>query len=461
MISALPAESMTNARPSARLMMMNGWGLRRVWFWVLREGGGVSARNGRSGLGTPVDEKITHRPAKGRVETETERRGLLGRTAASSWVVSTETMFMLVAAPMRALGVSRVLMKVRAGVPRHRFKLCNANGFFRANPRDPRHHLFACSPSRKPRGKKQRHTTTRTQKHHSSNAMAGRKARARKKKSERRDANSAANAANAGEVIPGLPDHLVAAHVLRSEFFDDPADLARLPAVSRAIRDAMAAAGFRYEELDEDNAVELGCFSALQRLERRGILSRRERLCEAAARVGNLEELKVLRADGCPWDAKTCSGAARDGHLELLKWARANRCPWDKWTCAWAANDGHIEVLQWLRPKGFLALMKRCPWDAETCMRAAAGGHLEVLQWLRENGCPWNAKTCGYAAQGGNLEVLQWARANGCPWDSNTCACAAEEGHLEVLQWARENGCPWNEYTCAMAAQGGHRETLQ
>ena len=376
MISALPAESMTNARPSARLMMMNGWGLRRVWFWVLREGGGVSARNGRSGLGTPVDEKITHRPAKGRVETETERRGLLGRTAASSWVVSTEMMFMLVAAPMRALGVSRVLMKVRAGVPRHRFKLCNANGFFRANPRDPRH-LFACSPSRKPRGKKQRHTTTRTQKHHSSNAMAGRKARARKKKSERRDAISAANAANAGEVIPGLPDHLVAAHVLRSEFFDDPADLARLPAVSRAIRDAMAAAEFRYEELDEDNAVELGCFSALQRLERRGILSRRERLCEAAARVGNLEELKVLRADGWPWDTGTCTSAAKHGHLEVLQWARANGCPWNAWTCWGAASHGHLEVLQWARANG-------CPWDKWTCAAAIREGQLDVLQWLRE-----------------------------------------------------------------------------
>ena len=40
--------------------------------------------------------------------------------------------------------------------------------------------------------------------------------------------------------IPGLPDHLVDSHMLRSEYFDDPADLARLPAVSRAMRDAVA-----------------------------------------------------------------------------------------------------------------------------------------------------------------------------------------------------------------------------
>ena len=47
--------------------------------------------------------------------------------------------------------------------------------------------------------------------------------------------------AKLGEAIPGLLDDIVITHVLRSEHFDDPADLARLPAVSRAMRDAVAA----------------------------------------------------------------------------------------------------------------------------------------------------------------------------------------------------------------------------
>ncbi len=134
--------------------------------------------------------------------------------------------------------------------------------------------------------------------------MSGKKARARKKKSERRNAN-AANAANAGEAIPGLLNDIVVTHVLRSEHFDDPADLARLPAVSRAMRDAVAATGLQFEELCEYDAVELGCLSAVQRLQRGGRLSRQEYLCEAAARSGQLEKLKVLRADGWPWDAET------------------------------------------------------------------------------------------------------------------------------------------------------------
>ena len=140
--------------------------------------------------------------------------------------------------------------------------------------------------------------------------MSGKKARARKKKKERRDAN-AANTANAGEAIPRLPNHLVVTHVLRSEHFDDPADLARLPAVSRAMRDAVTGTGLTFEELGEDEAVELECMSALQRRQRQGRLSRREYLCEAAARSGQLEELKALHENDIPWDTMTCWAAAR------------------------------------------------------------------------------------------------------------------------------------------------------
>jgi hypothetical protein len=145
--------------------------------------------------------------------------------------------------------------------------------------------------------------------------MASKKARARKKKSRSRDTN----AANGGEAIPGLPNHLVVADILRSEYFDDPADLARLPAVSRAMRDALTATGLAFEELDEVDAAQLGCLSAVKRLQRGGRLSRREYLCHAAASGGKLEELKVLRADGWPWDSYTCASAAAGGHLELLQ----------------------------------------------------------------------------------------------------------------------------------------------
>ena len=237
----------------------------------------------------------------------------------------------------------------------------------------------------------------------SSNATLGVKTRGQKRKRE--------CDAQLGEAIPRLPNDVVVTHILRPEYFDDPADLARLPAVSRAMRDAVAATGLRFEKLGEANAVRLGCLSALQRRQRGGHLSRQHYLCQAAARSGQLDELKLLRADGWPWDAGTCSSAAKGGHLEVLQWAHANGCPWN-----------------------FL-----------TCLEAAKGGHLEVLQWAHENGCPWSADTCSGAAEGGHLEIIQWLRANGCPWDEMTSRAAAEGEHHEVTQWARANGCPeWN-----------------
>ena len=142
------------------------------------------------------------------------------------------------------------------------------------------------------------------------------------------DDDKAKNLRARQEAIPGLLNPHARNHVLRSEHFDDPADLARLPAVSRVMRDAVAATGLRFEELGEMRAMDLGCLSAVQRLERGGRLSRRERLCEAAARSGQLEKLQVLRARtarrGTGRRARRRRGA---GTSRTLQWARANGCP--------------------------------------------------------------------------------------------------------------------------------------
>jgi hypothetical protein len=90
-----------------------------------------------------------------------------------------------------------------------------------------------------------------------------------------------ASLADAQDAIPGLLDDIVVTHILRSAHLDDPANLARLPAVSRAMRDLVAETGLRFKELDEKRAVELGCVTAVQRMERRGRLSRQELLWQA------------------------------------------------------------------------------------------------------------------------------------------------------------------------------------
>ena len=155
------------------------------------------------------------------------------------------------------------------------------------------------------------------------------------------------------------------------------------------MRDAVDATGRKVESFGERDAARRGYLSTLKCLRRRGRLRDERLLCAAAARNGDLEGVKALRADGCPWDARTCEYAAKHGHLEVLQWARANGCPWNEWTCTGAAN----------------------------------GGHLEILQWARENGCPWDEKTIAWAFRQGHLEMVKWALANGAPLASEMERC--------------------------------------
>ena len=161
-------------------------------------------------------------------------------------------------------------------------------------------------------------------------------------------------------------------HILRSDFLPEPGDLGRLRAVSRGMRDAVDATGREIKKLSDKEALDLGYVSLLKDRHSRGLLSacRDHFPCTAAARNGDLQELKALRADECPWDEKTCYFAAKYGHLEVLKWARANDCPWDEKTCRYAAEGGHLEVLKYLRENG-------CPWTYETLRLAARKGYVE------------------------------------------------------------------------------------
>ena len=158
---------------------------------------------------------------------------------------------------------------------------------------------------------------------------------------------------DAGDAFAALPVHILTTHVLSSRNLPDPSDLARLRAVSREMRDAVAATGHEVYELEAENAIHFGNLGALQPMHQRGDLD---------------DDFNSL----CTW-------AAEEGQLEILKWLRANDFPWSVRTCAYAAEGGHLEVLQWARANG-------CPWNRDTLIEARAGVHPEVLNWAIANG---------------------------------------------------------------------------
>ena len=212
------------------------------------------------------------------------------------------------------------------------------------------------------------------------NTAPGVETRARER-TRLRDIANVAKQPGTHDTFPGLPFDVVVTHILRSENLADPIDLARLGAVSRGMRDAVAATGRTMAEHDGYQCSRLEYLSTLKHMRSRGRLAHVKYLCLAAA-SGQLEELKLLREDGCPWNEMTCAYAAWGGHIEVMQWERVNGCPWDERTCSAVALGGHLEVLKWASAKAF------CPWDRDTCAYAAQNGHLEVLQWARANGCP-------------------------------------------------------------------------
>ena len=137
--------------------------------------------------------------------------------------------------------------------------------------------------------------------------------------------------------LSSLPPHVISKHILRSDFLPEPGDLGRLRAVCRGMRDAVDATGRKIEKLSSEDAANLGYLSLLKDRRSRGVLQSDSFLCVAAARSGQLEELKWARANFCPWDEETCCHAALGGHLDVLKWAIENGCPWDAGTCAYAS----------------------------------------------------------------------------------------------------------------------------
>ena len=103
------------------------------------------------------------------------------------------------------------------------------------------------------------------------------------------------------------------------------------------------------------------------------------------AMPGQVALAKWALVEGCPREKfpgfSMAVVAADHGHLQLVQWLiQEQGFAMDKRVMENAASSGNLELVRWLRGEG-------CPWDLETCHYAVDKGHEEVLQWARENGC--------------------------------------------------------------------------
>ena len=177
---------------------------------------------------------------------------------------------------------------------------------------------------------------------------------------------------------------------------------------------------------------------------------------------GNLEVVKYLaQMPHHIWKASYCSTAADAGQLEVLKWLRSNNCPWDKETCNRAVTGGYLEVLQWVRQEG-------CPWDGTTSLRAAACGRLEIFKWVIQEGCPWTKDAFSVAAGCGHCPIIEFAVQNNYELDLLGCLRGATKwGYLTVLEylnqshsWVTNISREVAEELCFSAILGGYENII-
>jgi hypothetical protein len=162
------------------------------------------------------------------------------------------------------------------------------------------------------------------------------------------------------------------------------------------------------------------------------------RLLTRAARLGQLEHLRWLRAHGCAWEPCTCfeegpcSSAAEGGHLSVLQWARADGCPWDWQTCAnelgvgtWPCSNNGLAPMAArgkLLVQPFVGTWQCCSGlvrMAALGMRAHAGRQLKVDTW------PSCSGLVPMAALGMRARAVAQLRVGTWPWCSGLVRMAA------------------------------------
>ena len=163
----------------------------------------------------------------------------------------------------------------------------------------------------------------------------------------------------------------------------------------------------------------------------------------------HLQILKYLHENNCPGMDKVYDAATRYNNLPVVKFMVENNYKFtNSQPLINAAHNQELEIMKYLHDN-------KCPWSEAVCQMAAQQGSLECLKYAHENGCPWNATTVNASAS--NCEdiynnyiidkehdffsCLKYAVENGCPFDNETFEYAIGE-NIDSLKYLVEKGCP-------------------
>jgi ankyrin repeat protein len=132
-------------------------------------------------------------------------------------------------------------------------------------------------------------------------------------------------------------------------------------------------------------------------------------------------------------DAEVLSWAAGAGHIAMCQYLLSIGCDWHSSACKSAAGHGQLDTLRWLQENG-------CPWIvSDVCMIAAAYGFSDIFDYIIEQGEMLNAElltnALSTADAGNNLQAVQWLRQRGAQWP----AVLMDDRFYHGVQWSGES----------------------
>ena len=197
--------------------------------------------------------------------------------------------------------------------------------------------------------------------------------------------------------------------------------------------------------------------------------------CRAAISFGNLEYLKWIRANGCPWSEDVLE-YTYNFNEEMIKWAILDGCPVSTNAYNQIVENDNLDLLNWLfdqnitpneKSMKYAASENVIKWlinkgSAEVCEETARNGRLDLIQLAIDSGASYNlVKIASNAAAYGYINILQWTQEQGITWEASIFAEAIHSQNKQVITWLFENKCPWDEESCSNVAKNSNLTMLK
>ena len=193
-----------------------------------------------------------------------------------------------------------------------------------------------------------------------------------------------------------------------------------------------------------------------------------------AAERGDLQQMKLMYADGYAFNTDIIKSVIQSGSIEALEWiVSLEDVHYQSITSEaylYAARSGHVHVIEWLQ-KNYPEVQRHrhtmteavqynqydclyhChqqlgfPLNSDVMYFAACNNNLELIKYAHDHGIDWFTDMTLATSNKGNIELAKYLIAQGCQWTSEAINIAAMLGHYAFVRFAHENGCPWHEDT--------------